>query len=235
MSWVAWLICPEKGGKFMQYKTLKAIARFLFKHFTHIEVIGMENVPPTGGLILAANHLSRLDPPLVFAVVGRDDVTALVADKYIHNPFFNWMINGVHGIWINRESADFRALRVARDYLQQGGALGVAPEGTRSRTHALIQGKTGVAYLADRAGVPVVPVAITGTESAVSTFFHLRRPHIRIRFGEPFCLQPSERHARGASLEHNTDEIMCRIAALLPPEYRGVYAVHPRLQELLRD
>ncbi len=160
----------------MQRKTLHAIARFLFRHLSHVEVIGLENVPPHGGLILAANHLGRLDAPLVFAVVERDDVTALVADKYIHNPFFNWMINGVHGIWINRETADFRALRVARDYLQQGGALGVAPEGTRSRTRALIQAKTGVAYLADKAGVPVVPVAITGTEKAVSTLFRLETP-----------------------------------------------------------
>ena len=109
----------------------------------------------------------------------------------------------------------------------------MAPEGTRSRTRSLIQAKTGVAYLADKAGVPVVPVAITGTEKAVSTFFRLRRPPIQIRFGKPFCLQPSERHARGSSLDQNTDEIMCRIAALLPPEYRGVYAGHPRLQELL--
>jgi 1-acyl-sn-glycerol-3-phosphate acyltransferase len=219
----------------MQRKTLQAIARFLFRHLSHVEVFGLENVPPKGGLILAANHLGRVDAPLIFAVVERDDLTALAADKYIHNPFFNWMINGVHGIWINRETADFRALRVARDYLQQGGALGVAPEGTRSRTHALIQAKTGVAYLADKAGVPVVPVAITGTENAISTLFRLRRPHIRVCFGKPFCLQPSQRQARGSSLERNTDEIMCQIAALLPPEYRGVYADHPRLQELLRE
>jgi 1-acyl-sn-glycerol-3-phosphate acyltransferase len=219
----------------MQRKTLQDIARFLFRRLSHVEVIGLENVPPRGGLILAANHLGRLDAPLVFAVVERDDVTALVADKYINNPFFNWMVNGVHGIWINRGTADFHALRVARDYLQQGGALGVAPEGTRSHTRALIQAKTGVAYLADKAGVPVVPVGVTGTEDAASTLFRLRRPHIRIRFGKPFCLQPSERHSRGSSLERNTDEIMCRIAALLPPEYRGVYADHPRLQELLRE
>ena len=94
----------------MQRKILQAIARFLFRFLSHVEVIGLENVPPQGGLILAANHLGRLDAPLVFAVVERDDVTALVADKYIHNPFFNWMVNGVHGIWINRETADFRAL-----------------------------------------------------------------------------------------------------------------------------
>ena len=90
-------------------------------------MIGLENVPPKGGLILAANHLGRLDAPLVFAVVEREDVTALVADKYIHNPFFNWMVNDVHGIWINRETADFRALRVARDYLQQGRRIGGGP------------------------------------------------------------------------------------------------------------
>ncbi len=111
--------------------------------------------------------------------------------------------------------------------------LGIAPEGTRSRTGALIQAKTGTAYLADKARVPVVPAAIYGSESAVRQLFHLHRPAIHIQFGKPLMLEPVSRSNREADLQRNTDEIMCRIAAMLPERYWGVYAEHPRLIELL--
>ena len=116
-----------------------------------------------------------------------------------------------------------------------GGMLGIAPEGTRSRTGALIQAKTGTAYLADKAGVPVVPAAIYGSESAMRQLFHLHRPAIHIEFGKPFTLEPVSRSNRDADLQRNTDEIMCRIAAMLPQRYWGVYAGHPRLIELLNS
>jgi 1-acyl-sn-glycerol-3-phosphate acyltransferase len=212
---------------------LHTLVRFLFYLLCRLEVLGLENIPPQGGAILAANHLSRLDSALVFAVVKRRDVTALVADTYRHNWLLRPLIEAVHGIWINREQADFQALRAARDYLRQGGLLGIAPEGTRSRSGALKEAKTGVAYLADKANVPVVPVALWGTETAVARLLSLRRPDLHIRFGQPFCLPPLAPGDRSAALQRNTDEIMCRIAALLPPAYRGVYADHPRLAQLL--
>jgi len=217
----------------MRRNWLRLVLRLLFRWLCRVEVIGLENVPRQGGAILAVNHLSRLDPPLVYAVLDRDDATALVAEKYQRYPWFRWVINLVKGIWIHRGEADLSALREARQYLQGGGLLGVAPEGTRSRTGALMAAKTGVAYLADKAGVPVIPVAISGTEKAIAQLLCLRRPHLRIQFGRPLFLPPIEREHREAALRRNTDEIMCAIAAMLPPQYRGVYADHPRLQELL--
>lgn len=212
---------------------LRSIFRFLFRLLTRIEVVGLEKVPLSGGCILATNHLSRLDPPLLFMLIERNDLTALVADKYKKYPFIPWLVNTLKGIWIHREDADFRALKDARRYLQQGGLLGIAPEGTRSRTKGLLPGKPGVAYLADKAGVPVIPVAISGTEGAIFKIFTLRRPKIRVAFGDPIQLPPLDREQREEMLQRNTDEILCHIAALLPPEYRGVYADHPRLKEIL--
>jgi 1-acyl-sn-glycerol-3-phosphate acyltransferase len=212
---------------------LHALAHFLFTLLSRLEVAGLENVPERGGVILASNHLSRLDPPLVFALIGRGDLTALVADKYRRNWLLRPLIEAVHGIWINRERADFHALREAREYLHSGGALGIAPEGTRSRSRALKEAKTGVAYLAHKAGVPVIPVAIWGTETAIASLMRLRRPEIHVRIGRPFCLTTLAPGDRSAALQCNTDEIMCQIAALLPPTYHGVYASHPRLRELL--
>jgi 1-acyl-sn-glycerol-3-phosphate acyltransferase len=111
--------------------------------------------------------------------------------------------------------------------------LGIAPEGTRSNTRALIPAKTGVAYLADKAKVAVLPTAIYGTDNAVYEVLRLRRPKMTIHFDKPFMLHPVDRSHRDEALQRNTDEIMCRIAALLPPAYWGAYAAHPRLKELL--
>jgi 1-acyl-sn-glycerol-3-phosphate acyltransferase len=219
----------------MVRKGLRWVVRLLFKLFARVEVQGLEHIPAEGGFLLACNHFSRLDPALVFAVVDREDLTALVAEKYQRSLFFGWLVKAARGIYINREQADLSALRVAIDFLKRGGALGIAPEGTRSHTGKLMEGKTGVAYLADKAGLPVIPVAIWGTENAMQRLFHLRRPPIWMRVGQPFILDPVDRRQRAQVLQRNTEEIMCRIAALLPQQYRGVYAGHPRLAGLLAE
>ena len=212
---------------------LRSLFRFLFSVLTRLEVEGLENVPPQGGVILASNHLALLDAPLVFILLERQDATGLVADKHKKNFLLHWLVNSVHGIWINRESADFQALREARGYLMKGGIVGIAPEGTRSRTGHLMPAKTGVAYLAEKACVPIVPVAIFGSEKIFHQLLRLRRAFIKVRFGEPFLLPPLDRRDRNEALRRNTDEIMCRIAVMLPQSYRGVYHDHPRLSEFM--
>lgn len=216
---------------------LRRLLRFLihgfFRTLTHFEVRGLEHIPGEGGVLLAVNHLSRFDPPALYAVIKRQDMTALVADKYKSYPIIALVVKIVDGIWIHREDTDFRALRQATEYLQKGGLLGIAPEGTRSSSRGLIAAKTGVAYLADKAGVPVIPVAVSGTDNIFQTWARLRRPNVIVRIGEPFRLPPLERKNRAGQLQENTDQIMLRIAAMLPEEYRGVYAGDPRLEAYL--
>ena len=106
---------------------------------------------------------------------------------------------------------------------RSGGIFAIAPEGMRSLTGQLQAGKTGVAYLATRTGVPIVPVAMWGTEAVFANFRRLRRTAVTFAVGEPFSL-PVDPRAKGAKLEEYTELIMRRLAALLPPEYRGVYA-----------
>lgn len=216
----------------MMRSLLHSLIRFLFRSLCRLCIEGIENVPEEGPAILATNHLSRLDSPLIFSMLDRKDLTALVADKYQRHFFFNWLINSLQGIWINREQADLGALRRALEHLERGGILGIAPEGTRSKTGALMEAKTGAAYLVERSRVPVIPVAIWGTESAVRELLHFRRPDLNICFGTSFHLPPLERGSRSLGLKRNADEIMCRIAIMLPPVYRGIYADHPRLREL---
>jgi len=217
-----------------QKDVLRSVVRIIFGLISRVEVRGVENLPQTGGVLLCTNHLSILDPPLVFVFSGRKDASALVASKHKKNPFLRWIVNLVGGIWLERGEADLHALRAAQTFLQNGGALGIAPEGTRSKVHGLIEAKTGAAYLADKAGVPVVPVAIVGSDLAVPMLKQLRRPSMQMIIGKPFNLPPVARATRNADLQHNTDEIMCQIAALLPEDYRGIYQNHPRLVEILK-
>ncbi len=217
----------------LHHETLRRVLRFLFYALCRIELVGVENIPKSGGVLGAANHLSRLDGPLMYAVMPRADVSALTAKEYRRNPFFRWVLESARIIWLDRDNPDARTLREAIAFLRGGGMLGIAPEGTRSRVRSLIPAKPGVAYLATKAEVPLLPVAIMGTEEAFSELFHLRKPRIRLVFGKPFSLPPLERRRRDESLQENADEIMCRIAALLPESYRGVYAGHPRVKELV--
>jgi len=216
----------------MPQKFLRSLVRLIFRILTQTSLIGGENIPKSGGYLICANHISLLDAPLVLIQFDRDDVTGLVAKKHQKNPFLRWLVNEFHGIWLNREEADTHAIRAARDYLQKGGYLGIAPEGTRSPDGKLQLAKTGVAFLAEKCDVPIIPVAISGTDKGFELLRRLRRPPFRIQFGSPFRLPPLSRKDRDDSLRRNTDEIMCRIAIMLPPEQRGGYADHPRLLEL---
>lgn len=217
----------------LQKKIVRSLLHFLVRLLTHVDVKGVENIPAEGAAILSPNHLSFVDAPLILTLLKREDATSLVADKHQKHLLIRWLVDGIGGIWIHREDADLQAMRAARDYLKQGGLLGVAPEGTRSRTGVLSQAKTGAAYLADKVGVPVIPIAVYGTETAFQQLKRLQRPRLYVRFGEPIHLPPLERQERDAALLRNTDEIMCRIAAMLPEKYRGYYSDHPRLKELL--
>jgi 1-acyl-sn-glycerol-3-phosphate acyltransferase len=216
----------------MRRRIIIAIIRLILKLFTRVQVIGLKNVPRQGAVILAINHMSLADPPLAAVLVNRRDMTALVGDTHQKVPPLRWLVNAMGGIWINRQEADLHALRQALDFLAKGGLLGIAPEGTRSRVGSLIPAKTGVAYLADKAKVPVIPAAISGSEVVFREMILLHRPRLKIQFGQPFYPAALERKDREAGMQRNTDEIMCRIAVMLPEKYWGVYRDHPRLAEL---
>ncbi len=221
----------------MMYHLVRALINLAIRVVTRVEATGLENVPKQGAFIAAANHLGRLDVPLVYYLLKRDDVVMLVAEKYQKYAWARWLAKVLDATFVNRFNADLQALRRVFNQLKRGGAMVIAPEGTRSHNRALIQGWAGAGYLAARSGVPVVPVAVTGTEDdlVVAQLRRLRRPRLVVRIGKPFCLPPLNSREREKQLQEHTDEIMCRIAALLPSEYRGVYAEHPRLHSILQE
>jgi 1-acyl-sn-glycerol-3-phosphate acyltransferase len=211
----------------MKRPQLYNILSWLMKHLTRSEYLGVEHIPAQGPVIIATNHLSRLDIPLLLCNPVRDDITALVTTKYLTFPVINWILRTADDI------ADFGAIRVASDALRRGISLGISPEGTRSKTGALLQGKPGVVLLALKSGAPIVPVGLTGTGTGVRKLLTLCRPRMQASFGEAFTIPEIHPGHRSEELKRWTDEVMCRIAALLPEPYRGFYRNHPRLKELL--
>ncbi len=201
---------------------------------TDIEIHGMEKLPQ-GNAIIAANHLGRLDTATLLCILDREDIIMPVAEKYKDHPLYGAIGRAANAIWLNRFDADYSALRQILARMEQGGVLVIAPEGTRSKTEAMQEGKLGVAFLAGKSGYPVLPVAVTGTEdrTVIENLKHLRRSKIIVIAADPFQVNISKGKGREQAMRAATDEIMCRIAARLPEKYRGVYADHPRLQELL--
>ena len=222
-----------RGGPALKRKLLYIFSTTFFRWLSRLSVFGLENIPKQGPAILAVNHTGILDAPLIFSLIPRTDPTALVAKKHLKNPFLRIIVNIVGGIWINRDEADTAAIRAAREHLKKGGLLGIAPEGTRSSSGDLDYGKNGVVYLAEKAGVPIIPVAISGTFKGMKKMLSLKRPEIVVRVAEPIQLRPVSRNDREIILQQYTDEIMCQIAAMLPPFQRGVYAEYARTTELL--
>ena len=218
----------------MKYKTLRSIIRFLMKLIADVEIVGLEKLPQ-GNALLAANHLGRLDTAVLLYAIDREDIIIAVAEKYRNHPLFGAMGRAVDAVWLNRFEADFSALREILARMKKGGLMVIAPEGTRSKTEALQQGKMGAAFLAAKSGYPMITVSLTGTEdrAVVENLKRFRRFKIRAVAGDPFTIEIPKGSGREQAMREATDEIMCRLAADLPEKYRGVYADHPRLKQLL--
>lgn len=150
------------------------------------------------------------------------------------NPLFRGLIELAGGVWIQRGSGDRGALKAALEVLKAGKILGVAPEGTRSKhTHALQSGKSGAAFIASKAGVPILPVAVAGIQTVFSDLRKFRRAAISFTAGPPFTLPPlTDLPNKSQALDEYTREVMCRIAALLPEQNHGVYRGDPRIGEI---
>lgn len=218
----------------MFLKSIRFITRIILRLIARVELIDFDRIPQTGTVIVVTNHLGQLDAMLGYILIDRQDVIMMVAEKYEKAPLWRWVGRKLDVIWINRFDADIHALRETVRRLRKGGILAVAPEGTRSPTESLQMGKPGAAFLAAKANVPLIPVVLWGTEDRVvkERLRRFKRLDITVRVGESFTLPPMARHNRDAYLAEQTEEIMCRIATLLPEKYRGVYANHPRLHEL---
>ncbi len=215
---------------------LRWLIRLLFNIVAHVELKGYENLPKEGSYVIATNHLGIVDAPIAFYALDRWDMFVLIGEKWEKVTLFRWLGKYFNFIFVDRYNPDIKTLRRVISLMEENNILVIAPEGTRSRVGSLIEAKPGVSYLATKLNRPIVPVAIIGTEDKAlfGNLKKLRRAHIIVTAGKPFMLPPLPRENRDAVLKQYTDDIMCHIAALLPENYRGVYAEHPRLKDLLQ-
>lgn len=191
------------------------------------KVEGIENLPPRGeGMLLAINHVHWLDSLIVACSLPLSYRLSWIAKIEIFaNPVFSWWFRQMQVIPIKRGQRDLNALAAAEDALKAGAVLIIYPEGHRSRTGGLIEGRSGAVRLAIRSQVPIVPISIRGTENGLKGAF-LRKP-IQLRIGEPYKIdiEPTAK-IPADQMSALTNAMMLRIANLLPEERRGVYREH---------
>jgi 1-acyl-sn-glycerol-3-phosphate acyltransferase len=192
-----------------------------------IDAAQLARVPDRGPLILAANHVNFLDVPLLYTRLMPRPVSVLVKVETWNNPAIGWLfdvLGGSNAIPVRRGEADMDALRQALAVLVDGQILALAPEGTRSGNGRLQRGQPGVVMLALHSRAPILPVVYFGGERLRHNLGRLRRTDFHIRVGNPFYLEAGERRVTREMRQQMVDEIMWQMAALLPPDYRGVYA-----------
>ena len=207
----------------------RKVGRPLFKVFFHllsdIKVFGWENVPSKGAYIIAVNHGSLFEPPLILTFWPTPPEAAGAIEVW-RRPGQGLLARLYGGIPVHRGEFDRQLLDTMISALQSDRPLLLAPEGGRSHQPGIRRAHPGIAYIADKTGVPVIPVGVVGTsDDLLDRAFHLKRPRLEIRIGKPFTLPAvvGKGAERRQALQANADQIMVAITALMPSEYRGVY------------
>lgn len=183
----------------------------MFNALFNFRVQGTENIPQTGGVIIAANHISLWDPPVIGVALSRE-IHFMAKEELFKNPIFGWIIRSLNAFPVRRGFADRTAIRIAMDLLEDDQVIGLFPEGTRSKTGKLGSPEPGLGMIAAKTGATIVPTAILGTNTS---FFHKGCifPKFEIRFGKPIPVRKGKTSKE--DLEKLSNQIMQEIDSLL--------------------
>jgi 1-acyl-sn-glycerol-3-phosphate acyltransferase len=220
------------------YAFLRWLMRFLTRTYLMglFRVVGAENVPRNGPLLICPNHSATLDPPMVPAFVPRADTWSMAKSEYFRNPVLAFLFGSYHAFPVVRHSADRAALRRSLDLLKSGGALIIYPEGTRVESGVLARPEPGAGFIAQKAGCPVVPVALTGTRECLPKGARWpRRTRVTITIGKAFTVPTKRPDGTRVTHEEASDAIMTAIAELLPAERRGEFTDLESLRKRLAE
>jgi 1-acyl-sn-glycerol-3-phosphate acyltransferase len=216
------------SGLTLSVRLIAATARIVLSSVARVRVEGAVDLPRTGPLIIVANHLSNADPPLVggwlMPALGRR-MRYLAKESLFVGPVGR-LLEAQGVIRVRRGGSDIEAYRVARAVLDRGDVLCIFPEGTRSADGRIAEAKPGVAMLATRAGVPILPVGVSGTDHFLGRGVRFPRigSRITLRVGRPFTVTLDPGLPRREAMRHASNEIMSQIAELVDERHRGRYA-----------
>jgi 1-acyl-sn-glycerol-3-phosphate acyltransferase len=190
------------------------IGYFLFLGFYKIfglKIEGADNVPKEGGVIIAPNHRSNYDPPLIGCCIGSRHVTFLAKKGLFINKAVSWVLRSVHAVPVDTENPGIKSMRFFVNLLKEKKALIMFPEGSRSKTNKFLPTQPGVGYLSIKTKVPVIPVLITGTHESMLKHF-LRQTPLSVKFGKP--VYPEYERATVKNARKLSEKIMDRVKGL---------------------
>lgn len=198
--------------------------RVLYRVLSQPEISGYDNIPKNGPHLITANHLSYYDPPLAISYWPYP-VEVLGAASQMAKPGIGHIMRcyGTHAVRRDSSASDLPVIRLALSLLRTGYSIFIMPEGQRN-PDGLGEAQLGAAYLASKADIPIIPVAITGTEKIFQSLRRGHRQKLHMQIGPQYRLETLKTTNQKQALQTWTDTIMNRIADLLPREYRGIYS-----------
>jgi 1-acyl-sn-glycerol-3-phosphate acyltransferase len=216
-----------------RYRLIRFLLTIVQIILSRLVVYGRQNIPPAGPYIVAVNHMSVADTPILLISFPIIRWRFFAGEKWrshwLYGPIMAWL----GAIYINRGAVDRAALKEALAALEAGHVFGLAPEGSRSQEGYMLEARGGVAYLASRANVPILPVGLVNTDVLFANARRLRRTQLEAHIGRLFTLPELGRRPRAQDMDAYTHYIMVHIAAQLPPRYHGIYADSVALAALL--
>ncbi len=211
------------------WEVLRFIALVIFFVGARVRLRGRYNVPRKGPYIIAANHLAWTDIPLVPAYLPGK--VHYMAKEELFRGKLGWLVRFMSAFPVKRGEADRQALSTASTLLKQNKVLIIFPEGTRSKTQKMAKANDGLGMIALRSGVPVIPVAVWGSEHALKKF----GAEVTISYGKPVVFKPKGAKITREDIQQTTTDVMQQIAVMLPARYRGVYGEEKVEQEVVQQ
>lgn len=219
----------------MIYKIVAAIVKFGINILCRVDAPDIQKMAGQGPLIVVSNHTGQLEVAVFFGLLQPRRLTGWAKMEAWDNAFLNWLFNLWGLIPVRRGEGDTSALRKALKALEEGYIFGIAPEGTRNVTGKLKRAHPGAVMLAIHSGAPILPVAHWGGENFLKNLRRLQRTDFHIRVGEPFRLKLGSVKVTREVRQQIADEMMIRLAELLPPAYQGAYEQTVKSEKLLTE
>jgi len=207
----------------MIYNLVLFLVRIGTNILCRIDAPNINQFPQKGPLIVISNHTGQLEVAVYFGQLAPRPLTGWAKMEAWNNAFLNWLFNLWGLIPVRRGEADTSALRKAIEAINDGFIFGIAPEGTRNLTGRLKRAHPGAVMLATRSNAPIIPLVHWGGENFLKNISRFKRTDFHIRFGKPFKLDLEDVKMNREIRQQIADEMMLKIAELMPPEYHGDY------------